>query len=146
MDEKRALKIDLEDLCLAMENSSYDLDYYLDLETGEVIFISDYMDDANLEELKDRIDENPDRYEPIPKAESSEDYDDMVDFISTVKDEHLVELLEVAIDGKGAFRRFKDVLARYPEEKERWYRFKNERMKERAISWLEDIGIILQGE
>mgnify|MGYP000922518880 FL=1 len=146
MDEKRALKIDLEDLCLAMENSSYDLDYYLDLETGEVIFISDYMDDANLEELKDRIDENPDRYEPIPKAESSEDYDDMVDFISTVEDEHLVELLEVAIDGKGAFRRFKDVLARYPEEKERWYRFKNERMKERAISWLEDIGIILQGE
>lgn len=146
MDEKRALKIDLEDLCLAMENSSYDLDYYLDLETGEVIFISDYMDDANLEELKGRIDENPDRYEPIPKAESSEDYDDMVDFISTVEDEHLVELLEVAIDGKGAFRRFKDVLARYPEEKERWYRFKNERMKERAISWLEAIGIRLQGE
>ena len=146
MDEKRALKIDLEDLCLAMENSSYDLDYYLDLETGEVIFISDYMDDANLEELKDRIDENPDRYEPIPKAESYEDYDDMVDFISTVEDEHLVELLEIAIDGKGAFRRFKDVLARYPEEKERWYRFKNERMKERAISWLEAIGISLQGE
>ena len=141
MDEKRALKIDLEDLCLAMENSSYDLDYYLDLETGEVIFISDYMDDANLEELKDRIDENPDRYEPIPKAESSEDYDDMVDFISTVEDEHLVELLEVAIDGKGAFRRFKDVLARYPEEKERWYHFKEERMKERAISWLNAIGI-----
>jgi len=146
MDEKRALKIDLEDLCLAMENSSYDLDYYLDLETGEVIFISDYMDDANLEELKDRIDENPDRYEPIPKAESYEDYDDMVDFISTVEDEHLVELLEIAIDGKGAFRRFKDVLARYPEKKERWYRFKNERMKERAISWLETIGISLQGE
>jgi len=146
MDEKRALKIDLEELCLAMENNSYDLDYYLDLETGEVIFISDYMDDANLEELKDRIDENPDRYEPIPKAESYEDYDDMVDFISTVEDEHLVELLEIAIDGKGAFRRFKDVLARYPEKKERWYRFKNERMKERAISWLETIGISLQGE
>ncbi len=146
MDEKRALKIDLEELCLAMENNSYDLDYYLDLETGEVIFISDYMDDANLEELKDRIDENPDRYETIPIADCFEDYDDMVDFISTVEDEHLVELLEIAIDGKGAFRRFKDVLARYPEEKERWYRFKNERMKKRAISWLEAIGISLQGE
>ena len=146
MDEKRSMKINLEDLCLAMENNSYDLDYYLDLETGEIIFISDYMDDANLEELKNRIDENPDRYEPIPKAESYEDYDDMVDFISTVEDEHLVELLEVAIDGKGAFRRFKDVLARYPEERERWYHFKEERMKERAISWLEDIGISLQGE
>ena len=146
MDEKRVLKIDLDELCLAMENSSYECDYYLDLETGEIVFISDYMDDADLEELKDRIDENPARYEPIPKAESHEGYEDMVDFIATVEDEHLIELLEVAINGKGAFRRFKDILARYPEERERWYRFKDERMKERALSWLEDMGISLLKE
>ncbi len=59
MDEKRAVKINLDELCLAMEDSAYDHDYYLDLETGEIVFISDYIDDANLEELKDRIDENP---------------------------------------------------------------------------------------
>jgi len=146
MDEKRALKIDLDMLCSAMDDCSYEYDYYLDLETGEILFISDYMDEADIKELRDKIDENPNRYELIPKAEPYEGYNDMVDFISTVEDEHLVELLEVAIDGKGAFRRFKDVLARYPEEKERWYRFKNERMKERAISWLEAIGISLQGE
>ena len=126
MDEKRAVKINLDELCLAMEDSSYDHDYYLDLETVEIVFISDYIEDAHLEELKDKIDENPARYEPIPKAESYEGYDDMVDFIATVEDEHLIELLEVAINGKGAFRRFKDVLARYPEERERWYRFKDE--------------------
>lgn len=141
MDEKRSMKINLDDLCLAMDNSSYECDYYLDLETGEIIFISDYMDETEVEELREKIDENPERYESIPKAESYEGYNDMVDFIATVEDEHLVELLEVAINGKGAFRRFKDVLASYPEERERWYRFKDERMKERALAWLETIGI-----
>jgi hypothetical protein len=65
----------------------------------------------------------------------------MADFIATVEDERLAELLEVAINGKGAFRRFKDVLAHYPDERERWFRFKDDRMKERALEWLESIGI-----
>jgi len=142
MDEKRALKIDLDMLCSAMDDCSYEYDYYLDLETGEILFISDYMDEADIEELRDKIDENPNRYELIPKAEPHEGYNDMVDFITTIEDEHLVELFEVAINGKGAFRRFKDVLAYHPEERERWYRFKNDRMKERALEWLETIGIV----
>jgi len=38
-------------------------------------------------------------------------------FIATVEDDHLAELLEVAINGKGAFRRFKDVLLKLPQGK-----------------------------
>jgi len=67
----------------------------------------------------------------------------MEDFIATVENEHLASLLEVAIDGKGAFRRFKDVLAGYPEERERLFQFKDERMEQRALEWLEDIGVTL---
>jgi hypothetical protein len=54
---------------------------------------------------------------------------------------YLIELLSVAIRGKGAFRRFKDVLLDYPEARERWFAFKNEQMRQRALSWLasEDI-------
>jgi hypothetical protein len=129
-----------------MDDSSYEHDYYLDLETGEILFISDYVDNEENDNLKDRIDEDTERYEQIPKAESHEGYGDMEDFIATVEDEHLAELLEVAINGKGAFRRFKDVLARYPEERERWFRFKDERMEERALEWLDDIGISLVKE
>jgi hypothetical protein len=141
--EKKALKIDLDELCSAMEDSSYEYEYYLDLETGEILFISDYMDDEETGKLKDQINENPDRYERIPKAESHEGYEDMVDFIATVKDERLVELLEVAINGKGAFRRFKDVLLNYPEERERWFQFKDDRMEEKALEWLDDIDVSL---
>lgn len=141
--EKKALNINLDELCEAMEDSSYENEYFLDLETGEILFISDYTDDEETGELKDRIEEDSDRYERIPKAESHEGYQDMVDFIATVDNEHLVELLEVAINGKGAFRRFKDVLLNYPEERERWFQFKDERMEERALEWLDDIDVVL---
>lgn len=144
--EKKALNIDLDELCEAMEDSSYEHEYYLDLETGEILFISEYMDDKETGKLKDQIEEGFDRYERIPRTESHEGYEDMEDFIATVKDEHLAELLEVAINGRGAFRRFKDVLLRYPEKRERWFQFKDERMQERALEWLDDIGVTLAEE
>jgi hypothetical protein len=146
MEKRKALKISLDELCEAMEDSSYESEHFLDLETGEILFVSEYMDDEDSEKLKERIEEDFERYERIPKAESHEGYQDMVDFIATVDNEHLVELLEVAINGKGAFRRFKDVLLNYPEERERWFQFKDERMEERALEWLEDIGVTLSGE
>ena len=93
--------------------------------------------------MRNSIDEEPDRYERIPRAESHRGCEDMEDFIAAVEDEQLAELLEVAINGRGAFRRFKDVLARHPEEKEKWFRFRDERMEERALEWLDDIGISL---
>ena len=70
----------------------------------------------------------------------------MQDYVATVKDEHLAELLEVALNGKGAFRRFKDVLLSYPEERERWFNFRDDRVQERALEWLDDIDITLSKE
>jgi len=44
----------------------------------------------------------------------------------------------VALNGKGAFRRFKDVLYNYPEERERWFNFQYEKKKSRLLKWLKD--------
>jgi len=49
----------------------------------------------------------------------------------------------VAINGKGAFRRFKDVLLDYPEEREEWFQFKGAKVQERALEWLNDIDVSL---
>lgn len=146
MEKKKTLKIGLDELYDAMENSSYEVEYYLDLETGEILFVSEGMDDEETGKLKNQIEEELGRYELIPKAESYEGYRDMQAFIATVEDDHLSELLEVAINGKGAFRRFKDVLLNYPEERERWFQFKDDRMKERALEWLDDIDVTLVEE
>ena len=144
--EKKTLHVDLGELCEAMDNNSYENQYYLDLKTGEILFISEYMDDEETSKLKDQIEEEFDHYEPIPRAESHEGYRDMQVFIATVDNEHIVELLEVAINGKGAFRRFNDVLLNYPEERERWFKFREDRMEERALEWLESIDVSLAEE
>ncbi|MFC1910296.1 UPF0158 family protein [Chloroflexota bacterium] len=81
------------------------------------------------------------RYISIPHGDPGDSYSDMVDFIDTVLDEHLAELLGVAIDGKGAFRRFKDVLFNYPEEEKRWFKYKEDKQYERVMEWLDDTGI-----
>ena len=143
MEKKKTLKIDLDELYLAMEDSSYEHEYYLDLVTGEILLLTEYMDDDEGKKLREKIDNGLDRYERIPKAESREGYEDMQDFIATVKDERLSELLEVAINGKGAFRRFKEVLLNYPEERERWFHFKDNRLQARALEWLGDIDVSL---
>jgi len=82
-----------------------------------------------------------DRYVQVPRMESYEAYNDMVEFAATVEDPHLSELLELALDGKGAFRRFKAVLARYPEERQRWFEFRDRRLRARIDEWLESVGV-----
>jgi hypothetical protein len=81
------------------------------------------------------------RFVAIPRLESWESYGDMQDFMATVRDAHLRERLAAAIQGRGAFRRFKDVLERYPHERERWFTFQHDRMTQRAREWLESLGI-----
>ena len=61
-------------------------------------------------------------------------------FIGTVRDPGRADRLEIAISGRGAFRRFKDVLARWHGELDRWYAFSAERQRGRARAWLADAG------
>ena len=71
MAEKKTLKINLDELCEAMENSSYENEYNLDLETGEILFLSDYMDDEETEKLEERLDDDPDREGEVKPARLS---------------------------------------------------------------------------
>ncbi len=143
MSEKIKVPADLQEICNLFEDSSCEHRGYLDKKTGEIIQIfDDIMDPDEMEELDDKVDEGlGERYIAIPNAESYEGYQDMEDFIETVHDMNLKEKLNIAISGKGAFRRFKDVLNYYPKERERWFKFKDEKVKERVNEWLDEEGI-----
>jgi hypothetical protein len=82
-----------------------------------------------------------DRYKLIPRQDSRDGYRDMQEYVWSLEDAHLREVLEVAIQGSGAFRRFKDALYRYPEAEENWFKFRDERVQQRMIDWLESEGI-----
>jgi len=141
----RKLKIDLTELAAAFHDNLGGGRFYLDLETGQVPWIS-YETWRALERISEELDE-PDserpvdlaiaiqesdmhdwekeelleadqvdrlfgsRYLAVPEADSDEGYRDMERFILTVQDAALQNHLWNAIEGRGAFRRFKDVLA-----------------------------------
>jgi hypothetical protein len=60
----------------------------------------------------------------------------MEKFVGSVSEEPLRERLIISIDGKGAFRRFKDVLLAYPAERERWFSYRAELLHWHIQNWL----------
>ncbi len=158
--DKKKLKADLETIANAMEDTDrMDMDYYLDKETGEVIVlleeifryaeedqdqVREDLPDWQKEQVKlaqDILFKNPDRYICIPERPSYEGYNLMVEFAEKVEDELLREKLSIALDGKGAFRRFKNVIADYPDYREKWFKFRDERINKKVVEWLNSIGI-----
>lgn len=152
----RKLEIDWGELTVAFESGLAEMEYYLDLETGEVLMITEeirwYMEeplDAELLgwqqemlQIAQRIEAGyGTRYIQIPEQERRDAYRDMEWFITTVADQALQDELWRAIQGRGAFRRFKDLLQNHPEERERWFSFKEHRVQERLMEWLEGEGI-----
>jgi hypothetical protein len=110
---------------------------YLDLQTGFVITetMLDYGDPDEDTDLDDRS-----RWLPVPGEGSDEPYRDMRHFIATVPDPHLAQRLNDAIQGRGAFRRFYDIIATAPTEHTRWQRYHDDAQLGHARSWLADHG------
>ncbi len=121
----------------AFENNAHEVHSYLHLETGEVVRIVDGVADPG---MHSRIMADP-LYLRIDPVSSREQYRWMERFIDTVDDDELRTALTRAIDGKGAFRRFKDVLISYSVERERWFTFRSERLRHCMDAWLSAHGI-----
>jgi len=131
--------VDLNSLCEALEDHSDYTEWWLDPETGEAeAWPSDLSAIDDVEEAHP-AERNWIRVEPLP---SNESYQDLVEFTERVRDPRSRELLERAIAGRGAFRRFKDTLFEFPELREAWFRFHDARLERRALRWLADEGLV----
>ena len=70
-------------------------------------------------------------------------YQDMVDFAEGLSDERAARRLLRALDGRGAFRHFKNELyEEYPELVSVWQAFRRTRAHRRAVEWLLDEDVI----
>jgi predicted nucleotidyltransferase len=129
-------QVALSSLAEALEDHSGMTRWFLDRATGQVEPWPIDLEVGEAEEIDDR-----DLVEMEP-APSSEGYRDMEDFIGRVSDPRARDLLERAIAGRGAFRRFKDTLFEFPDLRQAWLRFHDVRVERRAIEWLRGEGLV----
>ena len=125
---------DLEEIGSALaDQTDYEHRWLINPQTGEVAFWNadtgiDGQTPVDLDDL-DLV-----CIHPLP---SWVWYQDMADFAGTITDERAGRRLGRAIQGKGAFRRFRDELhEEYPDLLPAWYAFRDVRAKRRAVQWL----------
>jgi hypothetical protein len=128
----RDVPVDWEALEDAFENNAPEVHSYLHLTTGEVLRVVDGVADP---QMHSRISSDP-NYLRIDPVSSREQYRWMERFIPMVDEGELKTKLSQAIDGKGAFRRFKDVLMSFAADRERWFTFRSERLRTFMEAWL----------
>lgn len=135
--------VDLDMLEIAMEDSDLAHKYFLNLVTGQVVFFSDYLGLSDEDErLLEEIDGSDD-YVAVERIPTSEAYQWMVDFVDEMvapADEDAAEKLFIALNGKGAFRRFKDTLHRVDDQwQQAWYGWKDQRLKVAVDEWVKSV-------
>jgi hypothetical protein len=129
--------VDLGGLCTALEDHSYEHSWWFDPQSGETrLHCPD--DDETVDDFDDGA------VLVIEPMGSHEGYADMADFVATVPNRRARESLARAIEGRGAFRRFKDALLEFPELRQVWFAFHDARMARRAVAWLVDHDLICQ--
>jgi Uncharacterised protein family (UPF0158) len=128
----RELPVDLAQLGSIREGDPVWGGGRIDLKTGDCWPGGSEFD----EDEDDESDDAEDRWLYVEPAGSRDGYRDMELFITTVEDPEIADRLEIAISGRGAFRRFKDVLSRWPSELDRYFQLCSERQCGRARAWL----------
>lgn len=125
------MKVKLDDIINALEfaNSGIDNNAYFNPKTKEIIYIDEFSDmsDDEKEDIYDSCINLSTKYE-------IDEYNMMVEFIETIEDERLYNQLYISINGKGAFRRFKDTCINYGIVDD-WYKFRDDQYKNIAIEW-----------
>ena len=126
------MKVKLDNIIEALEfvNDGMDTSAYLNPKTCEIVYIDEFLNDFSLEEKEEIYDE----YIWLPTKFDIDEYNMMEEFTETIEDERLYNQLYIALNGKGAFRRFKDTCINF-DIIDKWYKFRDEKYKELAIEW-----------
>ena len=133
-------RIDVEEIAEALaDQTDYEHRWLIDPRTGEVAFWTsdtgiDGQNPVEIDEL-DLV-----AIDPLPAGVW---YQDMVDFADGISDEAASQRLREALQGRGAFRRFKTQLyENHPALISPWHTLRDIRAQRRAVEWLLDQGLI----
>jgi hypothetical protein len=133
-------KLDLDEIANALtDQTDYEHRWLMDPETGEILY---WTSDGGIDG-KEPVDLDELDVVPIDPEPSYVWYQDMVDFVEGISDDRAGRSLGRAIQGRGAFRRFKDRLHEdFADLVPIWYAFSDVRAKRRAVEWLIDNSLV----
>ena len=133
-------RIDVEEIATALADQTDDEHrWLLDPRTGQVAF---WTSDTGIDgENPVEIDElDLILIEPLPPYVW---FQDMADFADGISDRAAGRRLTQSLQGRGAFRRFKNQLyQRHPELISAWHALRDVRAQRRAVKWLLEKGLI----
>ena len=132
------LTIRADELIMAFEDQSSEMQHFFDRETGEVLTV--FTEEMDAEDAA-RLDADPERYLLIEPVASWVGFEIMGDFVETLPESKARRELARALEQKRPFRRFKDVLLNYPSVEEDWFRFHEQAFIKIIQEWLEDHGV-----
>ena len=142
---RRPIAVDWSGLEGAFTVGSEETSNYFDVKTGEVHLVQSRLMVAEGEERPSEAEIETRcaagdwiAVEPLP---SSVEYEWMVTFVESVKAQELAGQLRRELNEKRPFGRFKEVLARHPEERVRFHAYHDDRVWEAMRAWIEDHGI-----
>lgn len=127
--ERKELKlsfdtVSLQEVVFGIEAFHDELDHYYDRKTGKVII----SDDEEILMLDDR-------FLSLPDATDIHEYQLMESFVSEIENDKNKRLLLMAIDGKGAFSRFKRMIFELGY-RDVWFRYRNQAYEKLARDWI----------
>ena len=126
------LTVDWPGLFSAFQMNMPELRCFFCLENGRVLKLP--PGDPTLNEVRS----DSKRYIPVEIIPSRIQYQWISEFTSSIEVDDTRARVEAAINGKGAFRRFKDILLTMPEERKRWFDFRDQLMRTRISEWVKE--------
>lgn len=146
--KRKPIKIDWEGLEDAFNNQNEELVYYLDLVTGHVVLEGEGEEDA-FEDEESFYEAGAAAEPPAPREDSTHLYVDPPD--TPLKVEWMQAFLEEdaalhpqassrlkeALTAENPVAEIGDILRDYPEERDRWFLYRSERLHEMIDAWLE---------
>jgi hypothetical protein len=151
--------VKLEDLVSEIELQIDDTFTFINTKTGKVITLTreeigaaedekpiEYFPEwqrENIEKAISIIEDEDGAYVDFTLRNDYNEYEKMQDFIRTLEDDDIREEMYEVIQGRGAFRRFKDGIMEHGVDKH-WYNYKESKIKELVIEWCREYDIEIE--
>ena len=123
-----------DELIMALENHSFEMQFFLDRQTGEVFPLFEGNEESD--EDRDRIEAEPGRFVFIDPVPSSVAWEVMEAFVESLRPGEPWRHLERAIHARHPFSSFKDAVSVYPKLLKEWYAFHDREWSRLAAEWL----------